>query len=86
MKIPVFVVIDESYSYGDLNNVDKKYFISEELRDDYFENVLRKKYKEDEELEEISENQFDQKGENIRWSYNIGKGKSSLEIIESKTW
>ena len=84
MKIKVFFVLDESFSYGDLNNSSKKFFATSELRDDYFE-FLRKDYSENQGLSEYMQNHF-QPEFSSRWSYYIEKGEEELEIIEEKTW
>lgn len=78
--------MEESYSYGDLNDCHKKYFMTEELRDDYFENVLKAYYMHDS-FEEYEPNNFHEKNENRqRWAYNIAKGEEMLTIIETKDW
>jgi len=41
MKIHVFTVTEESYHHGDLNNSTKKFFKREDLRDDYYEYLIR---------------------------------------------
>ena len=85
MKIHVFVVVDESYSYGDLELSEEKYFTTEELRDDYLD-FLRKDYLEDRDLEEYEPNNFCEKSGRQRWAYGISKNEKDLEIIETKTW
>ena len=86
MKIHVFTIIDESWDHGDLNASNEDYFISEELRDDYFENVLRHDYLQNEYLEEYELNNFCAKSGAQRWAYHISKGEKDIEIIESKNW
>jgi hypothetical protein len=56
MKIKVYTTIDESWDYGSLNSSEKKYFNSTDLRDDYFENVLRSFYVKH--FEEYNPNDF----------------------------
>ncbi len=85
MKIKVFVVVDESWDSGDLNNRHEKYFVNKELRDDYFE-FLRKDYLENMNLEEYDKNKFQAKTGYQRWSYFIDKEEKELEIIEQKNW
>jgi hypothetical protein len=46
MVIKVYTTINESWDSGTLNSTEKMYFKTEELRDDYFENVLRKSHAE----------------------------------------
>jgi len=87
MKIKVFTTINESWDYGDLNSAKKKYFISEELRNDYFENVLKEYYKSFDDLEEYEPNNFCEKlPSRQRWSYHIEKDEEELEIFETKFW
>jgi len=86
MKIKVFTTISESYSHGDLDSSDKKYFMTKKLRDDYFNNVLRNDYLSNEYLEEYELNHFCAKTGSKRWSYFIEKNQEELEIIEEKTW
>jgi len=83
MKIHVFTTIDESWDSGDLNSSHKKYFSTKELRDDYFKNVLRLNYSENEYLEEYEPNGFHTKP---GWAYSISKDEEDLEIVESKIW
>ena len=86
MKIKVYTTTDESYSHGDLNNSNKMYFISKELRDEYFD-FLRKYYLENLDMFELDEiNSFTPKSGSGRWSYHIEKGEEDLEIIEEKNW
>ena len=86
MKIQVYTTIDESWDSGDLNSTEIKYFISKELRDDYFENILKLNYSSNEYLEEYVPNRFCEKTGRQRWSYIIEKGEDELEIIEEKNW
>jgi hypothetical protein len=87
MKIKVYTTINESYRYGDLDYKYEIHFISEELRDDYFENVLRKGYIENEHLEEYEENNFESKNkDDQKWCYSIGKKEEEIEIIDKKIW
>ena len=85
MKINVFTVVNESYSYGDLNSSNKKYFTTKELRDDYFD-FLRKDYLENMDMEEYEENSFCAKTGYKRWAYSISKVEEELEIIDTKNW
>jgi hypothetical protein len=85
MKIKVFTTINESYDSGDLNDSHKKYFMTKELRDSYF-NFLRKDYLENVGLEEYQENCFHEKTGSQSWAYSIEKGEEELEIIESEAW
>lgn len=87
MKIKVYTTIDESYDSMDLNSIKKKFFISEELRNDYFENVLREYYLSLDGLEEYEPNYFCEKlTSRQRWSYYIGKDEEDIVIIENKYW
>jgi len=87
MKIKVYTTIDESWDSGDLNSTSKHYFISSELRDDYFENVLRAYYVSLESLEEYKPNSFCEKlPSRQRWAYTIDKGEEDMLIIETKNW
>jgi hypothetical protein len=87
MKIKVFTTINESWDSGDLNSTKKKYFISEELRNDYFKNVLREYYKSFNDLEEYEPDHFCEKMPSRQhWSYYIGKDEEELEIFENKYW
>ena len=85
MKIHVFVVIDESFRYGDLESSKKYYFISKELQDDYFE-FLRKDFIENQDMIEYEKNSFEHKSGNSKWAYYIDKFEENLEIIETKNW
>jgi hypothetical protein len=82
MKIHVFTVIEESYHHGDLDKSDKRFFNLKELRDDYYESLIRY-YKNGLQLVDHGNGDFD---DNHAWSYHIGKGEEDLEIIEEKNW
>ena len=84
-QIKVYTTIDESWDDGILNSTEKKYFNTPELRDDYFENVLRRGYL-DLNLEEYEPNSFCEKTGRQRWAYSVDKGEETIEIIEEKTW
>jgi hypothetical protein len=85
MKIHVFTTTEESWESGNLNNREVKYFSNAEVRDDYFKNVLRPKYSENEELVEYKENSWQpQRGGG--WGYYLEKGETDIEIIDTKTW
>lgn len=83
MKIKVYTTADESYHNGDLNDRKVKYFSNEELRDDYFDNVLRKYYISIQ-LDEYEPNHFG--NSDSKWSYFISKGEEKIEIIDEKSW
>ena len=85
-QIKVYTTIDESWDSGTLNSTDKKYFNTPELRDDYFENVLKYGYTTNDYLEEYEPNSFCEKTGKQRWAYSIEKGEETIEIIEEKTW
>lgn len=85
MQIKVFTTIDESWDSGDFNNSHKTYFTTEELRDDYFDNILRAHYL-NHDMEEYKPNSFCEKTGSKRWSYSIGKDEETIKIIEEKTW
>ena len=82
MTIHVFTVIEESYRRGDLNGSTKKFFKRKDLRDDYYEYLLRF-YKNGLQLVDQGKGDF---YDNHDWAYHIGKGEEDLEIIEEKNW
>lgn len=82
MKIHVFTVTEESYRHGDLDNLTKKFFKREDLRDNYYEFLLRY-YKNGLQFVDHGNGDFD---DNHNWAYHIGKGEEDLEIIEEKNW
>lgn len=87
MVIKVYTTINESWDSGTLNSTEKMYFKTEELRDDYFENVLRKDYISSEMLEEYQPNSFCEKlPSRQRWAYSIEKSSEIIIIVEEKTW
>jgi hypothetical protein len=83
MKIHVFTTVDESYRYGSLNDSEKKFFISEELRDEYYKFVYSD-YKDNMKL--IDHGAGDFNDTNYKWAYSITKGEEDLEIIDEKNW
>jgi hypothetical protein len=82
MNTHVFIVIEESYRHGDLNSSTKKLFKRKELRDDYYEFLIRY-YKNGLQLVDQGNGDFD---DNHAWSYHVGKGEEDLEIIEERNW
>jgi len=87
MKIKVYTTVNDGYRWGDLDHRSEMHFVSEELCDDYFENVLRKGYVENDQLYEYEKNNFESKNkDNQKWSYSIGKKEEEIEIIDKKTW
>jgi len=82
MNIHVFTVIEESYRHGDLNGSTKKLFKHEELRDEYYE-FLIKFYKNELQLVDQGDGDF---SDNYNWAYSVKKGKEDLEIIEERNW
>lgn len=84
MKIHVYTTIDESWRHGDLNSSTKKFFMTEQLRDEYFK-FLRNDYIVNMNMHEYDINHFESK-QSRRWSYSIDKGEEELEIIEEKNW
>ena len=85
MKIHVFTTVEESWDSGDLNDREMKYFSTAELRDDYFQNVLRPSYSENEELTEYKENCWTTK-RGGGWGYYLEKGETDIEIVDTKNW
>jgi len=85
MKIHVFTVIEESYRYGDLNSSAKTHFKTEELRNEYYDHLI-KFYKDSLELVDDGNGDFSDDLVNCKWAYHIGKGEEDIEIIEEKYW
>jgi hypothetical protein len=84
MIIHYYITVEESWRSSDLNNTSTLHFATKELRDDYFENILRKKYVENINLTEYSKNHWGTSDD--KWSYSIYTDDDELEIIEKKTW
>ena len=82
MKIHVFTVTEESYHYGDRDNLDKKLFKTEELQNEYY-NHLIKYYRDTLQLVDHGNGDF---SDNYSWAYHVESGEEDLEIIEENIW
>ena len=81
MKLVVFIVKDQSFRYGDIENEAVKRFSTEELRDKYFEDIV-KDYRSNENLTEYGPESFEDSIQ--KWAYQVFKDKEEIEIIETE--
>ena len=81
MIIKTFTTIDETYEKGVICDKKVLYFSTEDLRDDYFINVMRELYLE-QDWPEPQDNVFGIG----QWTHRLKKGQEELVIINIKTW